>query len=891
METVKIVFDIDTSDVKTSTQDLVALNKVTETEVEALKRLEAESNANKVAFQQLNKELKSANTELLNAKKTFGDTSKEAQSAQKNVDALTDKMAELKTTVKPVEESFVSLRTQLKLAKEEAVKAAEKFGEFSAEANAARTKAGALADQMGDLNRQVGLLNPEAKAKAFSNLASGVVGAFSIATGAVQAFGIKNKEVEAAAQKLQAALNITQGIASLGQLKESYEDIKVVLGFTTAAQEALTVANTAEAASATGAAAATRAFTAALLTNPIFLAVAAIAALAGVMIALGDDTEEAKTQVDLMTESQKALRDATNSTADATDKLAVAQGKLSSVAAQINKTYRDNATDVADLNEKLKVNNAAITDNNKVITKYQTELQNYAQISKITSEAVAAGTMSEADAQRTRKSFLGEATRAGLAALESNKKLAESNKEITQTIKEKNKATEATVATIKEEEKTQNTEKKVADAKKLSAEQKQAAKEEQALIKERLRLSDDLRKKLQENVLAETKDPAERIQMARKFADENYAIDLERLQSNGATQDAIDLRAAEHTAFMKNLSDQEIKINQDKTAKLLTAEKKLQDALLALSLAKETDPLKRAQIINDAKEKEIDDKLALVEKGSVEEQALLAEKEKAEIDAAKRIAAAQIEVNKTTNDAITEEEKKAAEDRKALQEGVLQSAQFIGQAIFEASANQTNAELALLEEQKSQKLISEKDYQEKVRKLKQKQAEDQKKEAIFNATVDLARAIIAALTIAPPASAVAANFAAILGGANLAKIIATPVPKFQKGTLAVPGVDMGRDSVHAMLQPGEAVIPVSTNRAYHPTIKAIYEKKISPSEINNFVMSRTSSAGRQSVTASVDTYALSRALGKNKTVEVGNAGMIGRAMAKELLRGQNLRRS
>ncbi len=234
METVKIVFDIDTADVKTSTQDLLALNKVTESEVEALKRLESESNASKVAFQQLNKELKSANNELLNAKKQFGDTSKEAQSAQKNVDALTDKMAELKTSVKPVEESFVSLRTRLKEAKEEAVKAADKFGEFSAEANAARTKAGALADQMGDLNRQVNLLNPEAKAKAFSNLAQGVVGAFSVATGALQAFGIKNQEVEQIAMQLQGALNITQGIASLGALKEAYQDVKVVLGFTVA---------------------------------------------------------------------------------------------------------------------------------------------------------------------------------------------------------------------------------------------------------------------------------------------------------------------------------------------------------------------------------------------------------------------------------------------------------------------------------------------------------------------------------------------------------------------------------------------------------------------------------------------------------------------------------
>ena len=102
---------------------------------------------------------------------------------------------------------------------------------------------------------------------------------------------------------------------------------------------------------------------------------------------------------------------------------------------------------------------------------------------------------------------------------------------------------------------------------------------------------------------------------------------------------------------------------------------------------------------------------------------------------------------------------------------------------------------------------------------------------------------------------------------------------------------MGRDSVHAMLQPGEAVIPVATNRAYHPAIKAIYEKKISPSEINNFVMSRTKAGGSSAITANVDTYALTRALGKNKTVEVGNANVIGRAMARELLRGQNYRRA
>jgi hypothetical protein len=834
METVKIVFDVDSKDIKSTTDELKALNKVTNDEVAAMNKLGA-------------------------AAEDAGD-------------------------------GFVSLRSQVKQAKEEAQRAAEKYGEFSTQANAARQRAGALADQMGDLNRQVNLLNPEAKAKAFSNLAQGVVGAFSIATGALQAFGVKNKEVEAVAQKLQAALNITQGIASIGQLKESLGDLKIVLGFTTAAQEALTAANTAEGISAAGAGAATKSFTAALLTNPIFLAVAAIAALAGAMIALSDDTEEARTKVDLMTESQKALRQATNEAADAADKLAVAQGKLSSGQAQVNKTIRDNATEVADLNEKLKENNAGITDNNKIIDKYQFSLQKYAKVSKLTSEAVAAGTMTEEDAQKRRASYLDDNTRAGLAALESNKKLAQSNKEITQTIKQKNEATKSTVETIKEEEKAQNNEKRIADNKKAADAAKQASKEEQAAAKERLRLADDLRKKLQENALAEEADPIKRIQLARQFADQNYAIEEERLALANASQDERDKLAAEHTALVIKLNADETNANKTKNDKILAGEKKLNDALLALALAEETDPVKRAQIINDAKEAEIDKNIALAVKGSDEEKALIADKERYEIEAAKRIGDALIEVNKNTNATIEEQDKKTQQARKEYLQGTVDALRFITQSTSEADAAAREEEFAQLEDQKNRKIISEEEYQKRMKIIKQKQAEDNKKAALYQASLDLASALINALTYKPANTVpVAVVFAAALAAANLAKIAATPIPKFQKGTLAVPGVDMGRDSVHAMLQPGEAVIPVSTNRAYHPTIKAIYEKKISPSEINNFVMSRTSSGGRQSITANVDTYALGRALGKNKGVQIENAQVVGKVIASEL-NNYNVRR-
>ncbi len=296
METVKIVFDVDSKDIKTTTDELKALNKVTNEEVASLDKL--------------------------------------SQSAEDAGDG------------------FVSLRTQVKQAKEEAQKAAEKYGEFSKEANAARIKAGQLADQMGDLNRQVNLLNPEAKAKAFSNLAQGVVGAFAVATGALQAFGVKNKEVEELAMKLQGALNITQGIASFGALKESLQDVKVVLGFTTAAQEALTVATEAEAVATTEATVATKGFTASLLTNPIFLTVAAIGALVGAYILLNKETDAAI----LNEEELKKLRDQNKTLIDAEKKatidLAVARGDISKQEGERQKIEAQRVKDLGDRVQK-----------------------------------------------------------------------------------------------------------------------------------------------------------------------------------------------------------------------------------------------------------------------------------------------------------------------------------------------------------------------------------------------------------------------------------------------------------------------------------------------------------------------------------------------------------
>jgi hypothetical protein len=387
METVKIVFDIDSKDVKTTTEELKALNKVTNDEVKALDNLS--------------------------------------------------------TAAEDAGDGFVSLRSQVRQAKEEAQKAAERYGEFSKEANLARQRAGALADQMGDLNRQVNLLNPEAKAKAFSNLAQGVVGAFAVATGALQAFGVKNKEVEELAMKLQGALNITQGIASFGALKESLQDVKVVLGFTTAAQEALTVATEAEAVATTEATVAQKGFTASLLSNPIFLTVAAIGALVGAYILLNNETDKAILNEEelkkLRDENKKLVEDEESALIDlavAREKISKQEGERQKIEAKRNKDLADRVTKEQDLfslqvesDAKIKKSIADIAD----LRKFAAETKDLELKKDIRNSIFAAESQLKAEQQRNKE--IKSQRRALLEGINAINKQAAAETEI-QTIEE-----------------------------------------------------------------------------------------------------------------------------------------------------------------------------------------------------------------------------------------------------------------------------------------------------------------------------------------------------------------------------------------------------------------------------------------------------------------------
>jgi len=781
METVKIVFDVDSKDIKSTTDELKALNKVTNDEIAAM-----------------------------------------------------DKLA---TAAEDAGDGFVSLRSQVRQAKEEAQKAADKYGEFSKEANAARIKAGQLADQMGDLNRQVNLLNPEAKAKAFSNLAQGVVGAFAIATGALQAFGVKNKEVEELAMKLQAALNITQGIASIGALKEAYQDVKVVLGFTTAAQEALVVATEAEAVATTQATVATKGFTAALVTNPIFLTVAAIGALAGAYILLNNETDKAILNEEelkkLRDENKKLIDDQTKSAID----LEVARGRISKQEGERQKIEAQRTKDVED---RVKKEQALLSSQVESDAKIKKGIQDIADLRKWAAEE--------------RNLELKKDIQNSIFAAESQLKAEQKkNKEIRSqrnTVLEGLKAINKEAAALTEIQNIEEVKDNKAKNEKIAADNKAKSEKEKA--------------------------EAERLKKERQ---QRFDQDMAELEAEAKIQaDIIQERNKERIALEKQLQDELnrarlLAVKGDKIAELqvqmdILDEQYAMEVYYAEVTGKDTSAIK-AKYANDQTALNQQITAAAVEAG--DKQLKFNEKQ---IDEQKKI------------------DEQAAADKIATAKFALDSIAQLSQSYAALQKSQLDAETSQLEDQYNKKLINEKVYTAKLREIKRKQWEADKKASILQATIGIAQGIVNALSV-QPANLVpfAIGLASTVGALQLATIIATKPPQFAKGTLSVPGVDMGRDSVHAILQPGEAVIPTKTNRAYHPTIKAIYEKKISPSEINNFVMSRTKSGGSSAITANVDTYALTRALGKNKTVEVGNANVIGRAMAKELLRGQNYRRA
>jgi hypothetical protein len=193
-----------------------------------------------------------------------------------------------------------------------------------------------------------------------------------------------------------------------------------------------------------------------------------------------------------------------------------------------------------------------------------------------------------------------------------------------------------------------------------------------------------------------------------------------------------------------------------------------------------------------------------------------------------------------------------------------------GNSISTMNRQNTDARIEQLQKEKDTGIISEKQYQDKLRVIKIKAAKEEKEMAIFQATLSLAGAILNALNT-KPASAVpfAVASASILGTLQLAAIISRPLPKFNQGKLPqFAGTYTGNDNQLAWVASEEAIIPARTTRAYYPTLSALYKKLISPDELNGFVRDRMSGKKQSD---NVDISMLVSSMKGNKKVTLSNA--------------------
>ncbi|HOT59735.1 MAG TPA: hypothetical protein PLJ83_08760 [Spirochaetales bacterium] len=147
------------------------------------------------------------------------------------------------------------------------------------------------------------------------------------------------------------------------------------------------------------------------------------------------------------------------------------------------------------------------------------------------------------------------------------------------------------------------------------------------------------------------------------------------------------------------------------------------------------------------------------------------------------------------------------------------------------SQNAANAELSALEQKKSRGLISEKNYQKEVSKIKNEQAKKEHAARTIEAFAQIPLAILTAyisgLKFGPVVAGVMAGISGAFATLQAIQIASAPIPKFRKGVLRLPlgNNPDGIDTIPAMLNKHESVMTAEETNEHFDVLKAIREKK------------------------------------------------------------------
>lgn len=151
----------------------------------------------------------------------------------------------------------------------------------------------------------------------------------------------------------------------------------------------------------------------------------------------------------------------------------------------------------------------------------------------------------------------------------------------------------------------------------------------------------------------------------------------------------------------------------------------------------------------------------------------------------------------------------------------------ISSGLFSLAKGASDARLAILEDEKNRGVISEKKYQEEVKKEKIKQAKIAKAEAVFNIGINIAQAITKAIAQGGIAGIAIGAIMSAIGLAQLAIVASKPLPAFKKGIIDLPlgNNPKGDDTIPAMLHEGESVMTAEETKKHKSLFKAIRGNK------------------------------------------------------------------
>lgn len=124
---------------------------------------------------------------------------------------------------------------------------------------------------------------------------------------------------------------------------------------------------------------------------------------------------------------------------------------------------------------------------------------------------------------------------------------------------------------------------------------------------------------------------------------------------------------------------------------------------------------------------------------------------------------------------------------------------------------------------KQQRIQSEKKIQDEIKKLQRQEDIANRLRAVFEITINTAIGI--SRLIGKTGAAFLIPAAALLGAAQIAAVLATPLPKYAKGTkyLKRDGNPIGEDTIPIMANEGERIIPTKQNLKYWKIYEALDE--------------------------------------------------------------------